>query len=58
MCKKAYTNLVIIKSIGDLYTAIFLCNIGNIEDFTKAENLAAYFGVYSFACLNQMITIA
>lgn len=40
-----YANLVSIKGIGDLSAAIFLCNIGDIEDFARAGNLAAYFGI-------------
>lgn len=40
-----YHNLVSIKGIGSLSAAIFLCTIGNIEDFAKSGNLAAYFGI-------------
>lgn len=38
-----YVNLISIKGIGDLSAAIFLCNIGNIEDFARTRNLAVYF---------------
>lgn len=40
-----YGNLISIKGIGPLSAAIFLCTIGDIEDFAKAGNLAAYFGI-------------
>ncbi|NBB81505.1 MAG: IS110 family transposase [Verrucomicrobia bacterium] len=40
-----YENLVSIKGIGPLSAAIFLCTIGDIEEFAKSGNLAAYFGI-------------
>ena len=40
-----YDNLISIKGIGPLSAAVFLCTIGDIEDFAKTGNLAAYFGI-------------
>jgi transposase len=40
-----YDSLISIKGIGPLSAAIFLCTIGDIEDFAKCGNLAAYFGI-------------
>ncbi|MEZ6098156.1 MAG: IS110 family transposase [Pirellulaceae bacterium] len=40
-----YENLLSIKGIGALSAAILLCTIGDIEDFAKTGNLAAYFGI-------------
>jgi len=40
-----YDNIISIKGIGPLSAAVFLCTIGDIEDFAKAGNLAAYFGI-------------
>ncbi len=40
-----YDNLISIKGIGPLSAAVFLCTIGNIEDFAKPGKLAAYFGI-------------
>jgi transposase len=40
-----YDNLISIKGIGPLSAAVFLCTIGDIEDFARTGNLAAYFGI-------------
>ncbi len=40
-----YDSLISIKGIGPLSAAVFLCTIGNIEDFAKPGKLAAYFGI-------------
>ena len=40
-----YDNLISIKGIGPLSAAVFLCTIGNIDDFAKPGKLAAYFGI-------------
>ncbi|PCJ44626.1 MAG: IS110 family transposase [Alphaproteobacteria bacterium] len=40
-----YENLISIKGIGPLSAAVFLCTIGDIEDFAKTGNLAAYLGI-------------
>ncbi len=40
-----YENLVSIKGIGSQSAAVFLCTIGDIEDFAKTGNLAACFGI-------------
>ncbi|MCH2037356.1 MAG: IS110 family transposase [Rickettsiales bacterium] len=40
-----YNSLISIKGIGPLSAAVFLCTIGDIEDFAKCGNLAAYFGI-------------
>lgn len=42
---QGYENIISIKGIGPLSAAIFLCTIGNIEDFAKPGKLAAYFGI-------------
>jgi transposase len=40
-----YDSLISIKGIGPLSAAVFLCTIGDIEDFAKCGNLAACFGI-------------
>jgi len=40
-----YDNIISIKGIGPLSAAVFLCTIGDIDDFAKCGNLAAYFGI-------------
>lgn len=40
-----YDNLISIKGIGSLSAAVFLCTIGDIDDFAKSGKLAAYFGI-------------
>lgn len=42
---RGHRNLVSIKGIGSLSTAILLSAIGRIEDFADAGKLAAYFGL-------------
>jgi transposase len=40
-----FKNLISIKGIGTLSSAILLSTIGNISDFEKTGNLAAYLGI-------------
>lgn len=40
-----YKNLISIKGIGPLSAAIFLVTIGDIRNFAKAGNLAAFLGI-------------
>lgn len=40
-----YENLISIKGIGPLSAAIFLVTIGDIKNFAKAGNLAAFLGI-------------
>lgn len=40
-----FKNLISIKGIGDLSAAILLATIGDISDFAKTGNLAAYLGI-------------
>ena len=40
-----YENLVSIKGIGALSAAAFVVEIGDIKDFAKVGNLAAYFSI-------------
>ncbi len=40
-----YENIISIKGVGPLSAAVFLCTIGDIDDFAKCGNLAAYFGI-------------
>lgn len=42
---KGYKNIVSIKGIGDRSAAILLSVIGNIDDFSNASKLFAYFGI-------------